>query len=104
MVDYRDLLKKHLLALSQSEKALPPQFTPEEEAEIQAIFAEARQSQISGGMSPERAIDLLQAVKDTEMDVEDGHIFADTILISLLRYLGHDAVVDAWLRVEKSYE
>lgn len=104
MVNYRDLLKKHLLALSQPEKSAPPKFTPEEEAEIQAIFDEARQNQISGGLSPERALDLLHAVRDTEMDVEDGHIMADRILCGLLEYLGHREIVEAWRAIEKSYE
>lgn len=104
MVNYRDLLKKHLIALSQSEKGSAPKFTPEEEAEIQAIFDEAHQNQISGGMSPDRALDLLQAVKATEMDAEDGHIMADTILCSLLEFLGHHAVVEAWKEVPKEYD
>ena len=53
-------------------------------------------------MTPEEAEAALAPLAHVG-DLEVAHAQADDILCALLRYLGHDTVVDAWHRVDKWY-
>lgn len=53
-------------------------------------------------MTPEEAMTALAPLAHVS-DIEVAHMQADEIICSLLRFLGHGDVVDAWGKVEKWY-
>lgn len=53
-------------------------------------------------MTPEEAIAALTPLAGVG-DIEVAHAQADDVLCSLLRFLGHDDVVEAWGKVDKWY-
>ncbi len=53
-------------------------------------------------MTPEEALTALKPLEDVG-DWEVAHSQADDVLCSLLRFYGHDDVVEAWEKVGKWY-
>lgn len=53
-------------------------------------------------MTPEEALTALKALQPVG-DIEVAHSQADDVLCSLLRFLGHSEVVEAWRELDKWY-
>lgn len=53
-------------------------------------------------MTPEEAIAALRALSNVT-DIEVSHSQADEVLCSLLRFLGHEDVADAFTKLDKWY-